>query len=186
MVSEELLRRVEDEVRCHCAAKGHVSGPNWNPLTPRDSVAALAMAKYLVGSGRFDHYVAVAPEGHVYGFFFESVGAPVLSIFVDYPPRRAELVEDLSAVRGGRVLLLEDDVVSGLSLRLVLDELAKHAPGLVSLYLGRAKEDQLLENVPPSVAEVFLAEDRLDPARRSRFEEDFAEHFGRPGPLPRT
>ena len=39
------------------------------------------------------------------------LGARVLSILVDYPPTRVELAEDLSAVRGGRVLLIEDDVV---------------------------------------------------------------------------
>src|SRR5262249_11676120 len=90
VVSTDLLRQVAAAVRGHCASKGCVWGRNWNPLTPHDSVAALAMAKYLIGLRAFDHYVAVAPEGHVYGFFFERLGTQVLSIFVDYPPTRVE------------------------------------------------------------------------------------------------
>jgi len=75
MGTQELLDRVAHQVRSHCAAKGYVSGPHWNPLTPRDSVAAFAMAQALFQGGRFDDYVAIAPEGHVYGYFFERLGA---------------------------------------------------------------------------------------------------------------
>src|SRR5262245_14459936 len=113
MVSKGLLERVAVAVRRHCAARGYVEGPGWNPLAPRDSVAARQMARALVAGGRFDHYVAVAPEGHVNGYFFERLGVAVLSVFVDYPPRRADAEPDLAAVRGGRVLLLEDDAISG-------------------------------------------------------------------------
>jgi hypothetical protein len=177
-----LLEQVAEAVRDYCAAKGYVRGPNWNPLTPQDSVAALAMARGLTGSGAFDHYVAVAPEGHVYGFFFERLGAPVLSILVDYPPTRVESADDLSAIRGGRVLLIEDDVVSGISLDLVMKEVARHEPSSVSLYLGREKNSQQLQNVPPQIDRVYLAEDGLDPAGRGRYESeffDFFHHFGR-------
>jgi hypothetical protein len=182
MVSQHLLDFIAGEVRRHCAVKGYVSGPNWNPLTPRDSIAALAMARSLLRAGRFDHYLAIAPEGHVYGYFFERLGARVLSVAVDYPPRRAELVDDLSAIRGRRVLLVEDDIISGVSLGLVVSALATYEPRSVSLYLGRDKEDQHLQNVPPSIAEVYLAEDHLDPTERGRYEADLLEFFGRAGP----
>jgi hypothetical protein len=179
MVSQSLVDHVAELVRAHCAARGYVSGPNWNPLTPRDPVAALAMARSLVQSGRFDHYVAVAPEGHVYGYFFERLGARVLSVFVDYPPRRAEPVEGLAPIRGGRILILEDDVVSGVSLGLVVSELARHAPQSLALYLGREKDYQQMQNVPPSITDVYLAEDHLDPAERERHEAEFLEFFER-------
>jgi hypothetical protein len=60
MVPQLLLDCISDNIRDHCAAKGYVSGPNWNPLTPQDSVATLAMARLLVQSGRFDDYIAIA------------------------------------------------------------------------------------------------------------------------------
>jgi hypothetical protein len=182
MVSTWLHERVAEAARDHCAAKGYARGRNWNPLTPQDSVAALAMARDLTGSGAFDHYIAVAPEGHVYGFFFERLGAQVLSIFVDYPPTRVESADDLAVVRGRRVLLIEDDVVSGLSLELVTTEIAQHEPNSVSLYLGREKDSQQLQNIPSQIDRVYLAEDGLDPTGRGRYELeffDFFQHFGR-------
>ena len=127
-----MLEVVAEAARGHCAAKGYTTGRNWNPLIPQDSVAALAMARDLTGSRAFDQYIAVAPEGHVYGFFFERLGARVLSIFVDYPPTRVESADDLSVVHGRRVLLIEDDVVRGISLSLVMKEVARHDPSSVS------------------------------------------------------
>jgi hypothetical protein len=182
VVSARLFEQVAEAVRGHCVAKGYVGGPNWNPLAPQDSVAALAMAKGLSWSGAFDHYIAVAPEGHVYGFFFERLGVPVLSIFVDYPPTRADSADDLSAIRGGRVLLIEDDVVSGLSLELVMKEVARQGPSSVSLYLGREKDAQQLQNTPPRIDRVYLAEDDLDPTGRDRYESEFIDFFGHLGP----
>jgi hypothetical protein len=175
VVSTRLLERVAETVRGHCAAKGYVRGPNWNPLTPQNSVAALAMARALTGPEGFDHYIAVAPEGHVYGFFFERLGARVLSVSVDYPPTRVESADELSAIRGGRVLLIEDDVVSGISLGLVMKEVARDEPISVSLYLGREKDSQQLQNVPPQIDRVYLAEDDLDPAGRGQYESEFLE-----------
>jgi hypothetical protein len=177
VVSTQLLEQVAEAVRGHCAAKGYVRGSNWNPLTPQDSVAALAMARHLTGSGSFDHDVAVAPEGYVYGFFFERLGAPVLSIFVDYPPTQVESADDLSAIHGGRVLLIEDDVVSGFSLDLVMKAVARHDPSSVSLYLGRDKDSQQLQNIPTQIDRVNLAEDSLDPAGRGRYESEFFDFF---------
>jgi hypothetical protein len=178
MVSQRLLDRVAENIRSHCAAKGYVSGPNWNPLTPQDSVAAFAMARWLQQSGRFDDYLAVAPEGHVFGYFFERLGIPMLSAFVEYPPRCVDLVDDCSAIRGRRVLVVEDDIISGVSLALVVSALATYAPRSLSLYLGRDKESQQLENVPELITEVYLAEDHLDPAERGRYDAEFVKFFG--------
>lgn len=41
-----------------------------------------------------------------------------------------------------RVLLIDDDVVSGILLELALNLLHGYQPGRVSLYLGRAEESQ--------------------------------------------
>jgi hypothetical protein len=74
---------------------------------------------------------------------------------------------------------VEDDVVSGVTLRLVVDALGQHGPRSLALYLGRRKEDQILENVPPEVSAVYLAEDHLRPAEREQDEIDFAAFFGK-------
>src|SRR3954454_8209418 len=121
MVSKELLERVVADVRRHVRrSKGYEEGSWVNPLAPVDCVTAFSLARLLTGRGLFDHCIAVAPEGHVYGYFFERLGVPILSVHVGYPPRRVEVLDDLAVVRDRRVLLLEDDVVSGGTLRLVI------------------------------------------------------------------
>ena len=106
MALHELLAEVAAEARRHCAAKGYTGGPNWNPLTPWDGVAALAMARFLLGSGLFDHYLAVAPEGHVYGFFFEQLGAVFMAMVRLWPSNPL-----LSVVFGLYVFLVHGSAV---------------------------------------------------------------------------
>jgi len=178
MLPQELLDRVLADVKLHCRrSKGYEEGGWVNPLVPYDSVSAFTMAQFLRTKGVFDHCIAVAPEGHVYGYFFEKLDVPVLSVHVDYPPRRFEALDDLTVIGDQRVLLLEDDTVSGLTLRLVVDALLEYSPQSLGLYLGRAKEDQCLERVPPEITSVYLAEDDLDPALRESHENEFAAFF---------
>jgi hypothetical protein len=178
VVSLKLLEDVSRRAREHCAARGYVSGPNWNPLEPHDPVAAFAVARLLVGSGRFDCFVAVAPEGHVYGFFFEELGVPVHEVFVDYPPRAVTAAGWLSAVVGKRVLVIEDDVVSGVSLGLVVAAVLAHRPLSVSVYLGRRADGQCPENMPEGVGLALLAETLLASVDRPQHEAEFIRHFG--------
>jgi len=113
----------------------------------------------------------------VYGYFFERLGAKVLSVFVGYPPSEIRIFDDLSQFKGRRVLILEDDVISGVTLTLVVEAVMKHEPAWVGVYLGRRKEDQQLGSIPQEVSEVFLAEDILDDTRRAEYESEFIEFF---------
>jgi hypothetical protein len=74
-------------------------------------------------------------------------------------------------------LLIEDDVVSGMSLQLVFNEVARHTPSSVSLYLGREKASHELQIIPRQIGRVYLAEDCLDRADRARHESDFFDFF---------
>jgi hypothetical protein len=179
MAPRELLDRVLADVRQHCEGKGHREGPGVNNFVPHDAVGAFAMARLLVGSRDFDHYVAVAPEGHVYGYFLERLGARVLSVFADYPPTTCESADDLSVLRDGRVLIVEDDVIGGRTLRLVVDHLKHFCPASLSLYLGHTKGIQRLHNVTGEIGKVYIAEDCLDWGRRDEAETGFAEFFGK-------
>jgi hypothetical protein len=178
MVPRAVQERVLADVRRHCQAKGYREGPGVNNFVPHDCVAAFAMARSLTGSGRFDRYVAVAPEGHIYGYFFERLGAEVLSVFTDYPPTRCESRDDLSVLRGGRVLLTEDDVIGSGTLRLVVGHLQQFSPASVAVYLGHTKGIQHVRNVPREITTTYLAEDHLDEGRRQANEAAFAEFFG--------
>lgn len=52
--------------------------------------------RLLTDQEAFDHYVVVAPEGRVYGYFFEQLRVPVLSVCVDYPPRRCAVLDEFA------------------------------------------------------------------------------------------
>ncbi len=177
MTEGDLLGRVLADVRRHCEGKGHREGPGVNNFVPHDAVAALAVARLLVGSGEFDRFVAVAPEGHVYGYFLERLGAEVLAVTVDYPPTRCESSDDLSVLRGGRVLVVEDDVVGGGTLRLVAAHLGRLAPRSLALYLGHTRGVQHLRNVPAEFAKVYPAEDVLDWREQEADEARFVDFF---------
>ena len=179
MGPSQIRDRVLADVRRHCESKGYHEGPGVNNFVPHDAVAAFAMARSLTGSGLFDRYVAVAPEGHIYGYFFERLGEKVLSVFTDYPPTRSASADDLSVLRGGRVLLIEDDVIGGGTLRIVVAYLNPLAPQSLALYLGHTRGVQHLRNVPGEIDATYSAEDHLGWRRRQEDEEAFAGFFGR-------
>jgi hypothetical protein len=58
-------------------------------------------------------------------------------------------------------LIIEDDVVGGGTLRLVVQELLKFKPRSVSLFLGHSKIFQHFENIPREIDKVYIAEDIL-------------------------
>ncbi len=178
MIPQQLTEYVTANIQQHVRqSKGFEQGPWVNPLIPVDCVQSFMMARMLIERKLFDICVAVAPEGHVYGYFFERLGASVLTVHVDYPPRTCQVLDDLSRLRGQRVLILEDDIVSGLTLRLVVSTLRSYQARSLDLFLGRRKEDQLLENVPAEIDTVYLAEDYLDPELREDYESSYVAFF---------
>lgn len=176
MVPRQLINALLAEVRRHCQTKGYREGPGVNNFIPHDVVDAYGMAKYLITAG-FDKYLAIAPEGHIYGYFFERMGVPVLSVFTDYPPTRCVAEDDLCVLRDQRVLLIEDDAISGRTLRLVSEHLHQFAPKSLGLYLGHTKGVQHLQNVPDEIDKVYVAEDLLSWGTRSELEREFEDFF---------
>lgn len=172
---DRVLIEIDQHVR---SSKGYETESMINPMTPVDSVSAFMVAKLLSEQNAFDYCISVAPEGHVYGYFFERCfSADVFSVHVDYPPRRCEILDDLSVIEGKRVLILEDDVASGTTLRLVLTALLEFAPKSIDLYLGRAKDSQCIEHIDDAVQKVYLAEDLLDSDQRAQHESTFVDFF---------
>lgn len=148
-------------IRRHCESQGYREGPGVNNFVPHSARHAFGMARRLIAE-RFDRYVAIAPEGHIYGFFFERLGQPVESIDVDYPPTRATTGVDLATMAGQSVLLIEDDIIGGRTLRLVVEALRAHGVRALALYLGHSAGIQHLSNVPNAITRVYLAERDLD------------------------
>ena len=176
MVSRKILDAVRAKVRQHCQDKGYREGVGINNFVPHDAVAAYGMAKLMVVVG-FDRYLAIAPEGHIYGYFFERLGVPVLSVFTDYPATRCTAEDDLRSVAGQRVLLIEDDVFGGLTLRLVVEHLRQFSPRSLALYLGHTKGVQHLRNIPSEIENVYVAEDCLSANSQPLLEQQFEVAF---------
>jgi hypothetical protein len=156
-----VLQNVLRSVRDYCHEMGVLEAPGINNLVPHECVNAYAMARYLVQKVGFDHYVAVAPEGHIYGYFFKRIGIQPLAISVDYPPIKASVLDDLIPIAGGTVLIIEDDVIGGGTLEVVVSELLKFKPRRLSLFLGHSKIFQHFENIPTEIESTFIAEDIL-------------------------
>lgn len=85
----------------------------------------------------------------------------------------------MSVVRGRRVLLIEDDIISGRTLQLIVDHLQQFEPQAVGLYLGHTKTIQHLQNVPAAIDCAFLAEELLGSDSRAALEHEFVDLFER-------
>ncbi|MBK5275605.1 MAG: hypothetical protein JJE30_11205 [Desulfuromonadales bacterium] len=116
----DIYRSVCEDIAHYCLGKGYREGPGINNFVPHDAVAAFGMAKQLICANGFDLYLSVAPEGHIYGYFFEKMGCETMEIYVPYPPVGIQVLNDLTGIKGKRVLIIEDDIISGKSLRLVV------------------------------------------------------------------
>ena len=165
------------DVQRYCRAKGYHEGDGVNNFIPHDAVASFGVAKLL--AGKFDRYVAVAPEGHIYGYFLERMGCPVLSVFTDYPPTCCTSEEDLTLLENQRVLLIEDDVISGRTLQLVVDYVGQFKPALLALYLGHNIGIQHLGNVPREInsENIYVAERLLTNDDWRNLEDEFTTFF---------
>jgi hypothetical protein len=135
------------------------------------------MARYIVQDVGFDHYIVVAPEGHIYGYFFSRIGIQPLSVSVDYPPTKLVGIDDMLQIAGGSVLIIEDDVIGGGTLRITVSELIKCKPHRLSLFLGHSKMFQHFENIPKEIEQVYIAEDRLSKTDYAHREQGFIEEF---------
>ncbi len=174
----EIYRAVCGAVKSYCEEKGYREGPGVNNFVPHDAILAFGMARHLVRDvDGFDHYLAVAPEGHIYGYFFEQFGVKTMEVHVPYPPDDIKVIDDLSVFRGQRVLLIEDDVLSGKSLRLVVAELLRHEPTQIHLFLGHSRGIQHLENVPVEISRTYLSDEIYTLADVATLEGDFLSCF---------
>jgi hypothetical protein len=176
-IYSQVLQYVLEKIKSYCNERGAWEAPGVNNLVPHDCVNAYAIARYLVQDVGFDHYIAVAPEGHIYGYFFSRIGIPPLSVSVDYPPTKLMAIDDMLQIAGGSVLIIEDDVIGGGTLRITASELMKCKPHRLSLFLGHSKIFQHFENIPKEIEQVYIAEDSLSKTDYAYREQGFIEEF---------
>lgn len=124
------------------------------------SIAAFNAAMEASKKG-FEVALIVGPEGFAYEPYFADFGIKTVAINIPESrpgqPRDMQVFEDLSVLAGKKVLVVEDDVRTGATLRRILDGLRDTQPSEVGLYLGQNENFQLMKNVPAEFKEVFVA-----------------------------
>ena len=177
MNTQQIRTNVYDAVLTYCRSKGGKEGDGVNNFVPHDVVSAYAMAFYLTHPPQFDTLVAIAPEGYIYGYFFSVLGYEPQGLYVDFPPTRYSLLEPEKLKPLQRILLIEDDVIGGTTLQLVVKALQPYYPAKLALYLGHHQGYQHLENIPAQISDIYLAEKTLDDAQYTRYEQEFYRFF---------
>ncbi|MFO1519097.1 MAG: phosphoribosyltransferase [bacterium] len=130
---------------------------------PHHYTAAFRKAAEAVQEGNYEIALIVGPEAFAYEPMFLDLGLPTVSVNIpetDFGGRRSlKRFEDLSILRGKRVLVVEDDVCSGATLNRLLKTLRRFGPfAEMGLYLGLPSVRQTAENIPPDFQRVFIAD----------------------------
>lgn len=124
--------------------------------------AAFNAAQKAVRDG-CDIALIVGPEGFAYEPYFKDFG--VRTIAVNIPEsgvdeqRTIKIFDDLSILRGKKVLVVEDDVQTGATLKKLLEHLKKHDTAQLSLYLGLTEAFQKKENIPSQFEKIYTAQE---------------------------
>ena len=128
---------------------------------PHSYTAAFRAAKAAL-KGNYDVALIVGPEGFAYEPIFKDLGISTVAINIPEDSfggaRTMAAFDDLAALQGKRVLVVEDDVQSGATLKKILVETALHAPKSWGLYLGLASQYQQKDNIPPAFRKVYVAD----------------------------
>lgn len=131
-----------------------------NPHVPSYPLAAFHTARQAVKDG-FDVALIVGPEGFAYEPYFHDLGLSTLAVNIPESgkdePRSIQLFDDLSALEGRKVLVVEDDIRTGATLQKILEALKPHQPAHLGLYLGQPERFQIAENVPSDFKESYVA-----------------------------
>ena len=174
----KLYQAVCKDVEKYCIEKGYIEGPGVNNFVPHDAVTAFGTAHRLVHEIGFDCYLAIAPEGHIYGYFFEKLGCKTMDVYVPYPADDSiQMTAKISEIKQKRILLIEDDVVSGKSLKVVVTELLRYEPAEILLILGHSRGVQHMENIPKEISRAFLADDIYNYCDYTSLENAFRKIF---------
>ena len=132
-----------------------------NPHFPASYPASFRSAQQALRK-KYDLALIVGPEGFAYEPIFEDLGLPSLAVNIpedDFNGSRSfQSFGDLSAVMGKRVLVVEDDVQSGATLRALLKALVPHSPSFLGLYLGAPLIRQMTANIPKAFQRVVVTQ----------------------------
>lgn len=110
----------------------------------------------------YDIVVIVGPEGFAYEPYFLELGLETVA--VNIPESKADGVrtlielDNLSILKGKKVLVVEDDLRTGATLQKLLERISEVKPVELGLYLGQPNRFQIMENAPVEFSQIHVAE----------------------------
>ncbi len=128
-----------------------------NEHAPSHYLGVWKRVQELTYTEKYDAVVFVGPEGFSYEPLFPrtkpsvAVNIPLLS----GEGREVDWLDDPSLLRGKNVLVVEDDVVSGGTLKALMKQLERVNPRGVDLLLTLPKGYQKVENIPSNIGHVY-------------------------------
>ena len=132
--------------------------------SPHSYTAAFHTAKRALADG-YDAALIVGPEGFSFQPIFEDLDVPTVAINIpeaDFDGERTLVAfDDLSQLKGKRVLVVEDDVRSGATLKKVLEALEGHRPAHLGIFLGSYSFAQKKENIPAEFKDVYSTDTKV-------------------------
>ncbi len=169
---DDLVRARYAEREKECVEKRGLK----NIHVPSSPLEAFDAAKRAVEQG-YEIALIVGPEGFAYEPYFLDLGIQTVAINIpesgEGENRSLEIFDDMSALVGKKVIVVEDDVRTGATLEKVKEAIGDNIPSKISLYLGQEERFQLIDNIPGMYSEIFIAraKDDKDSDAGARFQE---------------
>lgn len=167
---------VSEEAREYAVRHGH-----GKTFIPHGILESAANSWKIIEGKTVDIGLSIEPEGCAYAYFFDAQGMKVLHVFADFDGNGGidyRKIDELGNLEGKRVLLIEDDVQSGITLRTVLRQIAGAGAASYSLFLGNRSLYQNLGSVPRTVSKVYLNGSESSCSGRDEMEQNLIDHFG--------
>lgn len=151
-----------------------------NPHNPSNPLAAFIAARTAVKAG-FQVALIVGPEGFSYEPYFRDLGIWTLAVNIpesgEGEARTIKIFDDLSLLKGRKVLVVEDDVRTGATLQKLLEEIKPDEPARLGLYLGQPETFQKTTSIPTDFKDTYIAGE-TNPKVASREFAEFLESKG--------
>jgi len=132
-----------------------------NPPYQIDPLAAFNAAQEAV-KNKYDIALIVGPEGFSYEPYFRDLGMPTIAVNIPESgkdePRTIKIFDNLSVLQDKKVLVIEDDVSTGATLKRLIEIVKPYSPQQLGLYLGLPESFQKISNIPREFKDSYIAE----------------------------
>jgi hypothetical protein len=150
-------------------------------FVPHMVLEAITNSRTLAESGAYDLGLSVEPEGCAYAYFFETQGMRILHVYADFDGKGGidyREVDDLGELRGKRILIIEDDIQTGLTLRTVLERIKGIGADRYGLFLGNLAGFQNRNAIPKQVEQVHMNTIQASECGHNELESNAVKYLG--------